>query len=258
MALGYLLVRRPYVLAHRGASAYAPENTEAAFDRAIALQADGIETDVRASKDGLLVLVHDDRVDRTTDGEGRVEELTFDQLRRLDAGAPFNPRFAGERIPTVEAFLDRYGGRLPICLEVKQAGVEAQLVELVRQRGLLQPVPAEDVAPREQTALPPISFSSFSFDSCLAVKQAAPEALVGFLARDFDDLTIKRVADAKLGQICPRAEACRAEAVLAARDRGLSVRAWAVSDREILRDAIKAGVDGVTCNWPDWSLQPTR
>ncbi|HEY3108737.1 MAG TPA: glycerophosphodiester phosphodiesterase family protein [Chloroflexota bacterium] len=258
MALGYLLVRRPYVLAHRGASAYAPENTLAAFERAVALQSDGIETDVRASRDGVLVLVHDERVDRTTDGEGRVDELSFDELQRLDAGRPFNPRFAGERVPTVEALLERYGGRLPLCLEVKQVGVEERLVELVRQRRLLQPLPSEDVAPREQIALPPVSFTSFKLESCLALRQAAPEAMVGFLTSDFDDLTIKRVAEAKLAQICPRADACRADRVLAARDRKLSVRAWGVSEREVLRDAVKAGVDGLTCNWPDWSLQPTR
>jgi glycerophosphoryl diester phosphodiesterase len=258
MALGYMLVRRPYVLAHRGASAYAPENTVAAFERAIALRSDGIETDVRATSDGVLVLVHDERVDRTTDGEGRVHELSFDDLQRLDAGGPFNPRFAGERLPTVEAFLDRYGGRLPLCLEVKQSGLEERLVELVRERGLLHPSPPEDVAPREQIALPPVSFTSFSFESCQALKRAAPEAMVGFLTSDFDDLTIRRVAEAKLAQICPRADACAADRVLAARDRRLAVRAWGVSEREVLRDAVKAGVDGVTCNWPDWSLQPTR
>src|SRR4051794_15279621 len=123
MPLVYLLVRRPYMLAHRGASAYAPENTFAAFDRAVALRTDGIETDVRASKDGALVLVHDERVDRTTDGEGRVHDLTLAELQLLDAGVPFNPRFAGERIPTVDALLDRHGGRLALCLEVKQPGV---------------------------------------------------------------------------------------------------------------------------------------
>ena len=72
MALGYMLVRRPYVLAHRGASAYAPENTVAAFERALAMRSDGIETDVRASSDGVLVLVHDERVDLSlvTIGDG--------------------------------------------------------------------------------------------------------------------------------------------------------------------------------------------
>jgi glycerophosphoryl diester phosphodiesterase len=258
MALGYMLVRRPYMLAHRGASAYGPENTAAAFDRAIGLRSDGIETDVRASRDGVLVLMHDERVDRTTDGEGKVHELSFDELQRLDAGGPFNPRFAGERVPTLESFLERHGGRLPLCLEVKQPGVEERLVELVRQRGLLQPIPPEDVAPREQIALPPVSFTSFNFDSCLALKRAAPEALIGFLTPEFDDLTIKRVAEARLGQICPRADACAVERVLAARDRRLAVRAWGVAEREVLRAAVKAGIDGVTCNWPDWSLQPTR
>src|SRR6266540_6973725 len=123
MALGYLLVRRPYVLAHRGASGYAPENTFPAFDRALALKSDGIETDVRSSKDGVLVLVHDERIDRTADGEGRIADLTFAELQKLDVGVGFNPRHRGERIPTAEGFLDRYGGRLPLCLEVKQRGV---------------------------------------------------------------------------------------------------------------------------------------
>jgi glycerophosphoryl diester phosphodiesterase len=258
MPLGYLLVRHPYMLAHRGASAYAPENTMAAFERAIALRTDGIETDVRASKDGRLVLVHDERVDRTTDGEGRVQDLTFDELQKLDAGGPFNPRFAGERIVTVEAFLDRFGGKLPLCLEVKQVGVEAELVKMVRDRGLLHPTPPDDASSREQGALPPVVFTSFKMEACEAVKKAAPEAYVGFLTPDFDDLTLKRVKGARLEQICPRADVVTGDRVLAARDRGLSVRAWSVSDREVLRTAIKAGIDGVTCNWPDWSLHSTR
>jgi glycerophosphoryl diester phosphodiesterase len=257
MALSFMLVRRPYMLAHRGASAYAPENTFAAFDRAIALKTDGIETDVRATKDGVLVLVHDANLDRSTDGEGPVSDLTHAQLQKIDAGAPYNPRFAGERVPTLEAFLDRYGRRLPLCLEVKQTGVEATLVELVRARDLLHGRPPEDVGSREQLALPPVTFTSFDFDACLAVRKAAPEAVVGFLTRDFSDGSIKRVAEAGLGQICPLAEACTPDGLLAARDRGLSVRAWGVSDREVLRAAVKAGVDGVTCNWPDWTLDPS-
>ncbi len=257
MALGYVLVRRPYMLAHRGASAYAPENTFAAFDRAIALKADGIETDVRASKDGELVLVHDARVDRTTDGEGAVADLTLAELQALDAGAWFNPRYAGERIVTAEAFLERYGGRLPLCIEVKQPGVEAQLVELVRKRSLLFGKPTADVGSREQLALPPVGFTSFSFDACLAVKKASDDAYVGFLTRELTEDSIKRVAETGLEQICPPAETCTSDLVLAARDRGLSVRAWGVGDHEVLRQAVKAGVDGLTCNWPDWSLDPS-
>ena len=258
MAIGYMLVRKPYMLAHRGASGYAPENTFAAFDRAIALKSDGIETDVRATKDGTLVLVHDERINRTTDGEGRVADLAFDELQKLDAGVAYNPRFAGERVPTAEAFIERYAARLPLCLEVKQPGVEAKLVDLVRARGLLHGRPPADAGSRESHALPPISFTSFDWDACLAVKKAAPEAFVGFLTRDFSDESIKRVAEAGLEQICPVAESCSADRVLAARDRGLSIRAWGVGDRELLRQAVKAKVDGITCNWPDWSLDTNR
>jgi glycerophosphoryl diester phosphodiesterase len=230
----------------------------AAFERALALRADGLETDVRASKDGVLVLMHDERVDRTTDGEGPVAELTLEELRRLDAGSNYNPRFAGERIPTLDELLERFGGRLPLCLEVKQPGVEARLVAAVRERGLLKPRPTVELRSTEQAALPPVGFSSFSFDVCLALSKEAPEALIGFLATSFDDATIERVAEAKLGQVCPRIDHCTSELVMKARDRGLSVRAWRVDDREVLRQAVDAGIDGLTCNWPDWTLSPTR
>jgi glycerophosphoryl diester phosphodiesterase len=256
--MDYLIVRKPYLLAHRGASGYAPENTVAAFERATALRADGIESDIRASSDGALVLFHDERVDRTTDGEGRVADLTLAELRQLDAGSSFNPRFAGERIATLDELLDAHGGRLPLCLEIKQPGVEARVVAEVRQRELLKPAPKVELQSRIQIALPPVHFTSFSFEACLALKEAAPESLIGFLTPAFDDLTIKRVADAQLGQICPRADACTRDQVLRANDRGLSVRAWGVSDRDLLRRALDAGAEGATCNWPDWTVTPSR
>lgn len=87
-------------LAHRGASGYAPENTLAAFDKAIELGADMIETDVRQTKDGHLVLFHDPSVKRTTNGQGLVSELTLAELKALDAGSWFGREFAGQRIPT--------------------------------------------------------------------------------------------------------------------------------------------------------------
>lgn len=256
--MDYLIVRKPYVLAHRGASAYAPENTAAAFERAVGLRTDGIETDVRASKDGRLVLFHDERVDRVTDGEGRVADLTLAELRALDAGSTFNPRFANARIATLDELLDAYGGRRPICLEIKQSGIEAAVVAEVGKRELLKPAPKVELQSRLQIALPPIHFTSFSFESCLALKKAAPEALIGFLTPAFDDLTIKRVADAGLGQICPRADVCTRDRVMRANDRGLGVRAWGVADRDLLRQAVDAGAEGATCDWPDWTVTPSR
>ncbi len=90
------------VLAHRGASAYAPENTLASFRLAIEQRADWLELDVQQTKDGRLVVFHDLRMERTTNGQGTLRDLTLEQVQQLDAGSWFNPQFAGERVPTVE------------------------------------------------------------------------------------------------------------------------------------------------------------
>lgn len=105
-------MNRPLVIAHRGASGHAPENTMAAFQLALDQRADGIELDVMLSKDGRLVVIHDDTVDRTTNGTGRVKDLTLAQLKALDAGN-------GEKIPTLEEVLDTFGGRYVINIELK-------------------------------------------------------------------------------------------------------------------------------------------
>jgi len=96
------LTRRPLVIAHRGESATAPEQTLVAFELAAELGADMIEADVRRTPDGRLVLLHDALLDRTTDGRGPLSALSFDELRQLDAGSWFSPRFAGERIPLLD------------------------------------------------------------------------------------------------------------------------------------------------------------
>ncbi|MEK7278389.1 MAG: glycerophosphodiester phosphodiesterase family protein, partial [Chloroflexota bacterium] len=101
MNLDYLYPRTPAVIAHRGASAAAPENTLTAFTSAAALGADAVELDVKLSKDGVPIIMHDPTVDRTTDGRGRVADLTLAALKRLDAGAKKDAKFAGERVPTL-------------------------------------------------------------------------------------------------------------------------------------------------------------
>src|SRR5277367_2784856 len=94
------------VIAHRGASGHAPENTLAAFKRAIALGATFIETDLQLSRDTRFVAIHDDTVNRTTNGHGKVHDLTLAELRRLDAGSWFGSEFTGERVPTLEEILE--------------------------------------------------------------------------------------------------------------------------------------------------------
>ena len=130
------------VIAHRGASAYAPENTLAAFDLALDLGCRHLELDVDVTSDGHIVVMHDDTVDRTTNGAGPVGSQTLTELRALDAGAWFGAQFAGERIPTFAEVLEHYDGRLHLHTELK--GRAAQLAsgtaDLVRQYGMVEHV----------------------------------------------------------------------------------------------------------------------
>lgn len=231
--------REVIILAHRGASGYAPENTFAAFDRALHMQADGIETDVRVTADRALVLVHDERVDRTTNGHGRVADLSLAQIKALDAGSWFGPEFVGQQVPTLAEFLDAYGSRTLLCLEIKAPEAADATLAQVRERGLLTSV----------------QFTSFHFEVTVAIRAQSPEAIVGFLTRRFDPAEIARVVDAGLNQICPHASTTTPELVQEAHRQGLVVRAWGVGDRAAMRQAIGAGVDGMTINWPDWPRQ---
>jgi glycerophosphoryl diester phosphodiesterase len=131
---------RPVVEAHRGDSANAPENTLAAFRAAVALPVRWIELDVHPTQDGVLVVIHDDTVDRTTDGSGAVSDLTGEALRRLDAGSWFDAQFAGERIPTLAEVIDLVGPtgtRLNIEIKSPPPGLDVArpVVDLLRQAG---------------------------------------------------------------------------------------------------------------------------
>lgn len=117
------------VFGHRGAMAQAPMNTLAAFELARKRGADGIELDVQLSRDGQLVVVHDDTVDATTDGRGRVADLTLAELKRLDAGAWFSQRFAGERIPTLDEVFDGFGSALLINVEIKASRAQGDRLD---------------------------------------------------------------------------------------------------------------------------------
>src|SRR3989304_10409901 len=162
---------RPLIFAHRGASAYAPENTLAAFRLALEHGADGIELDAKLSADGQVVVIHDQTVDRTTDGHGRVNQLTLTQLRQLDAGFCKGAAFKGERIPTLAEVLEMLGDRLIINIELTnydspQDGLPEKAAELVRAGHL------------EQSVL----FSSFLPSNLLAIRNILPSVPLAILA----------------------------------------------------------------------------
>jgi len=128
------------IIAHRGASGLAPENTLAAIREALRLRVDGIEIDVHLSRDGDVMVIHDPTVDRTTNGSGRINEMTANKLQQLDAGSWFASRFAGERIPLLREVLEMIDGKCRLLIEIKKegrdnAGIEKRVLDLLQSPG---------------------------------------------------------------------------------------------------------------------------
>jgi glycerophosphoryl diester phosphodiesterase len=151
--------RRPLVIAHRGESMHAPEQTLAAFRLAVEHGADMIEADVRRTSDGRLVMLHDANLDRTTDGRGPVAALAFGEVRRLDAGGWFSAEFAGERVPALDELFELADdARIALCLEVKEHELAVEVASLIAARGRL----ATDV------------LASFDHDALAGAARAVP------------------------------------------------------------------------------------
>jgi len=225
------------VIAHRGASSYAPENTLAAFDLAIRVGVRHIELDVHASRDGHIVVMHDDTLDRTTNGSGPVSNHTLAALRELDAGSWFGAAFAGERVPTFDDVLSRYGGRIHIHAEIKghSASLSQQTADLVRQRGLVGHV----------------TITSFQKVRLEEIRAHAPELARGWLVPEVSDAVIAQARAMGLRQICPRYGTVTAELVKRLHAEGWVVRAWGVATEALMQQVVAAGADGMTVNFPD-------
>ncbi|RDW16215.1 glycerophosphodiester phosphodiesterase [Oceanobacillus chungangensis] len=129
--------------AHRGASGHAPENTMTSFQKGFEMKADYIEIDVQMTMDGELVIIHDTTVDRTTNGTGYVGELTFEEIRNLDAGSWFNDDYTGEIVPTFEEVLDAFHGKIGILIELKAPelypGIEEEVAKTLKDRNMHKP-----------------------------------------------------------------------------------------------------------------------
>lgn len=223
-----------FLYAHRGASAEAPENTLAAFRRALEVGADGIELDVHLSADGVPLVIHDETLERTTDGTGPVASCGIEGLRTLDAGTWFAPQFADEPLPTLEETLALLAGRLRLNLEVKESRAGRAVVEL------LQRFPAADVV-----------LSSFDYGLLASLRRAAPELPLAVLT---DDGNWRRaLARAEALRSCalhPRADLVNRPLMAACRRLRLPVFPWTVDAPAQARELARMGVAGVFTNDP--------
>jgi glycerophosphoryl diester phosphodiesterase len=224
-------------IAHRGASSYAPENTFAAFDLAIEMGARHLELDVHVSRDGHLVVIHDDTVDRTTDGSGPVTSHSLAALAALDAGSWFDLRFKGEHIPTLGAVLQRYTGRAHLHIEIKghSDGLAQRTVDLIRSRGMAAKV----------------TITSFQKAKLEETRAYAPELPTGWLVGEAGDAIVAQARAMGLIQLCPRAGTVTPEVVSRLHAERFVVRAWGVATEDLMRQVVTAGADGMTVNFPD-------
>ncbi|MER5743832.1 glycerophosphodiester phosphodiesterase [Streptomyces sp. NPDC002225] len=255
----------PVVIAHRGASAYAPENTLPAIDKARALGFDWVENDVQFTKDGVLVVMHDTDLRRTTDVEevfpGRaswgVKDFTAKEIAKLDAGSWFGPQFAGTRVPTLKQYLKRVErNRQKLLLEIKSPelypGIEKETLRVLRQNGWLDRAHVKNR----------LVVQSFGADSVKKVHQLRPDVTTGFLGTPaVADLPSYAAFTDQINPSHPSVSADYVAAVHAlkgAHGKKLQVNTWTVNDAATATKLAGLGVDGIITNNPDVVRDATR
>jgi glycerophosphoryl diester phosphodiesterase len=230
------------VFGHRGASAYAPMNTLSAFELAAEQGADGIELDAHRTRDGHVVVVHDYTVDKTTDGSGRVAEMTLEQVRELDAGSWFGDAFRGERIPTLDEIFETVGRRLLVNVEIKSEtaetdGVEQAIANVIARHAMQRRVIVS-------------SFNPLALVRFRKIMSDVPAALL-YDAEMGEPLPLLQGAGLMVEAIHPHHVLLDAGLMVLARTRGWWVNTWTVNDPAravVLRDL---GVDIIMTDNPD-------
>lgn len=231
------------IIAHRGASAYAPENTMAAFYRAYVLGAKWVEFDVMLAACGTPIVMHDETLNRTTNAEGALAPLPYAVLQTLDAGSWFSPWFSGERIPTLKTVL----------MFLKSVGMGANVE--------IKPLPGQSVATAQHTlsvvrscfneADPRVLFSSFCLESLHELRQSSPHAHIGLLMHEWLPHWERVAADLRTCAIHLNHEILTAKDASAIKRMHQSLLCYTVNDRDTAARLFDWGVDGVFSDFPD-------
>lgn len=240
--------RETLIFGHRGAMARAPMNSMAAFKLAGEQGADGIELDVHLSRDGQLVVIHDDTVDATTDGQGKVADMTLDQLKRLDAGAWYADEFAGQGIPTLDEVIDAIGESLFINVEIKSPResvdrLENRLASCLRRHNM-----------RER-----IIVSCFDPVILRRVKQMMPMVLMGFLYQpDMPAAHYLPLKELWHEARHPRHDMVDEGYMRWARAQGYFVNVWTVNDPRRALQLKRLGVNSIMTDDPATIISALR
>ncbi|MFX3625181.1 MAG: glycerophosphodiester phosphodiesterase [Ectobacillus sp.] len=233
-------MKQPLIFAHRGVKSTHPENTMIAFLEAERIGTHGIELDIHLSKDGEIIVIHDETLDRTTNGSGLVHQHTLQELKRLDAGRYFNPAFQGEAIPALREVLQwLQTNKLLVNIELKNdiipyPGLEEKAVALVRELGL------------ENRTI----FSSFHHDSIALLAALAPDIDRAILYHHPIADPLQEAAIRKAKGLHPNFQLLTKDFVQEAQAKGYAIRPYTINEYEDLRTMIDCGVDVIITDYP--------
>ncbi len=227
------------IIAHRGASGNAPENTLAAFRKAVALGATFIETDLQLSRDARFMAIHDATVNRTTNGHGAVHDMTLADLRKLDAGSWFGSEFTGERIPTLEEIFEfSKKNDVVFYLEIKPGaawGGEHALIGALRDSG----------------EIPRAVVISFDAAIVLNLRKIEPTLMTGLLYDGQIENPLEKAVEIGARQLAIRGDLVTPALIAQAKKKDLQVVCWTVNHPAHMRMLAAAGVDGIMSDYPD-------
>ena len=214
-------------IGHRGARAYAPENTLTSFKKALEIGVDAVELDVRRTKDNQLVVIHDADIKRTTDGEGLVSELTLKEIKNFSAEE-------GEKIPTLLEVLDFLDGKVKVFIELKESGLEEQVLSLVHKKKLEKNV----------------VIVSFLEDTLSKVRELDENIETGLIYATHKN-PIKAALDLKSNYLLALYRFTHTANVEKAHENGLKVIVWTINSQSEAETYAKKGVDGIASDKPD-------
>jgi glycerophosphoryl diester phosphodiesterase len=236
------------IIAHRGFSAEKPENTMASFDHALESGFPYLELDVHLSLDDILYVIHDDTIDRTTNGIGFIKELHSDEIDVLDAGSWFAEEYSEQRIPTLESILIRYQGEAHIFVEMKSDSLT--LIKVLRDLLLKHGWIKKQQIRNNTLELHNVSIISFLPDQLLRSVSLNPEVNHGFLMIEPSLKNIEFCILNGIDGFFPYIEHLSQDVVTEAHDKRLFVGAWGFENFRQLDKAQELGIDGITIDWP--------
>ncbi|MBZ5538469.1 MAG: glycerophosphodiester phosphodiesterase [Acidobacteriia bacterium] len=238
------------IYAHRGGSWNAPENTMSAFRETVSLGGvDYLELDLHITRDGEIMVIHDDTVDRTTNGKGKVSEMTRAQIEQLDAGSWFNkkiperarPQFSRERVPTLRAVVD-FAKSAPIKLYIETKTVKSARKDFEQK---------EEEVLDEEGVDSLVVVESFDVESLKRMKAINPNLKTALLVERLTDETILLAKQISASEIAPNHESVTGPLVRRAHEAGLKVTVWTVDDPTEIKRLQEADVDGIITNRPE-------